>query len=74
MLSIRLPKEMENRLERLAQITGRPKSYYAREAILEKIEDMEDAYLAENALEKHLKLAEPTISLDELENELGLAN
>ena len=52
MLSIRLPEEIEARLERLAKQTGRTKSFYAREAILEKIEDMEDVYLAEHVLER----------------------
>ncbi len=52
MLSIRLPKEIEARLERLAKETGRTKSYYAREAILQQIEDMEDVYLAERVLER----------------------
>ncbi len=46
MLALRLPPDIEARLERLAKRTGRTKSYYAREAILEKIEDMEDYYLA----------------------------
>lgn len=46
MLALRLPPDIEARLERLAKKTGRTKSYYAREAILEKIEDMEDYYLA----------------------------
>ena len=47
MLALRLPPEMEARLEALAKKTGRTKSFYAREAILEKIEEMEDRYLAE---------------------------
>jgi RHH-type rel operon transcriptional repressor/antitoxin RelB len=47
MLALRLPPDMERRLEQLAKKTGRTKSYYAREAILEKIEEMEDRYLAE---------------------------
>lgn len=46
MLALRLTPEVEERLEALAKKTGRTKSYYAREAILEKIEDMEDYYLA----------------------------
>lgn len=47
MLALRLPPEIEQRLEALARKTGRTKSYYAREAILEKIEDLEDRYMAE---------------------------
>ncbi len=51
MLAIRLPKDTEERLDRLAKITGRTKSYYVRQAILEKLEELEDIYLAEKRLE-----------------------
>ncbi len=51
MLAIRLPEEIEKRLQRLAKKTGRTKSYYAREAILEHLDDLEDAYLALRRLE-----------------------
>jgi RHH-type rel operon transcriptional repressor/antitoxin RelB len=51
MLAIRLPETIEKRLDRLAKRTGRTKTFYAREAILAHIEDLEDAYLAETALE-----------------------
>lgn len=44
MLALRLPAEIENRLDALARLTGRSKSYYAREAILEKIDQLEAAY------------------------------
>jgi RHH-type transcriptional regulator, rel operon repressor / antitoxin RelB len=46
MLALRLPPEIEQRLDALAQKTGRSKSYYAREAVLRHIEDIEDTYLA----------------------------
>ena len=46
MLAIRLPAEVESRLEALAQATGRTKTFYAREAILEHLEDLEDAHVA----------------------------
>lgn len=51
MLAIRLPAEIEKRLETLAKATGRTKTFYAREAILEYIDDLEDIYLAEKRLE-----------------------
>ena len=70
MLSIRLPEEVESRLERLAKRTGRTKSYYARAAILEKIEDMEDAYLAEQVLERIRKGDEKTVSSEDMWREL----
>jgi RHH-type transcriptional regulator, rel operon repressor / antitoxin RelB len=50
MLAIRLPAEVENRLDALAKATGRTKTFYAREAILEHLDDLEDLYLAEREL------------------------
>ncbi|HEX7501112.1 MAG TPA: DUF6290 family protein [Polyangia bacterium] len=47
MLAIRLPPEVEERLASLAKSTGRTKTFYAREAIIEHLEDLEDIYLAE---------------------------
>lgn len=68
MLAVRLPKEIEERLEELARKTGRSKSYYVRQAILEHLDDLEDYYLAVERLEQNL----PGIPLDELERRLGL--
>ena len=51
MLAIRLPSDSETRLAHLAEKTGRTKTYYARKAILDLIEDMEDTYLALDRLE-----------------------
>jgi len=69
MLGIRLESALEKRLERLAKKTGRSKSYYAREAIRQYLEDREDYLLGLSVLE----CDEPTISLDELERRLALA-
>jgi RHH-type rel operon transcriptional repressor/antitoxin RelB len=68
MLAIRLDPEIESRLERLAKKTGRTKTYYAREAILEHLEDLEDIYLASHRLEERAK----TYSAAEVKHELGL--
>ncbi len=46
MLAIRLTSDMESRLDRLARRTGRTKTFYAREALLRYMEDMEDEYIA----------------------------
>ena len=70
MLSIRLPEEVEARLETLARQTGRTKSYYARQAIVEKIEDLEDIYLAEISLERIRAGKEDVISADEMWRDL----
>ena len=47
MLAIRLPADVEERLDRLAKATGRTKTFHAREAILEYLDELEDLYLAE---------------------------
>lgn len=46
MLAIRLPEDIEKRLAELAAKTGRTKTFYAKEAILEHLDEMEDKYLA----------------------------
>ena len=50
MLAVRLPANIEQRLEALAQATGRTKTFYVREAICEHLDDLEDLYLAEQRL------------------------
>lgn len=68
MLAIRLPDEIEKRLDLLAKKTGRTKTYYVREAVIEHIEELEDIYLALNRLEKPAK----RWSLEDLEKEIDL--
>ena len=74
MLALRLPEDIETRLEKLAKATGRTKSFYAREAILEHLADLEDLYLAEKRLAKVRSGKSKTYSLSAVEQELGLAN
>ena len=74
MLAIRLPEAIEKRLEKLAQRTGRTKSFYAREAILKHLEDLEDVYAAERVLERVRAGKERTHSLDEVTKRFGLAD
>jgi RHH-type rel operon transcriptional repressor/antitoxin RelB len=63
MLALRLPPEIERRLEALAAKTGRSKSYYARQAILEHLDELEDGYLAR----ERLLAGGPTVTLEGLE-------
>ncbi len=72
MLAVRLPSEIEDRLTTLAKVTGRPKSYYAREALLEHLDDMEDLYLSEQRLIEIRAGRAETHSLEEVERRLGL--
>jgi len=50
-ISVRLGKELEDRLEKISKLTGRTKSYYIKEALEEKLDDLEDVYTAEKRLE-----------------------
>ena len=72
MLAIRLPAEIEKRLEKLAKRTGRTKTYYAREAILQHLEDLEDVYLADQVYGRILKGEEKTIPLEEAMKRHGI--
>ena len=74
MLAIRLPEDIERRLDALAAATGRTKTFYAREAILEHLENLEDIYLAERALEDIRAGKVKTIPLDDVMREYGLEN
>jgi RHH-type transcriptional regulator, rel operon repressor / antitoxin RelB len=70
MLAIRLPKDIEARLADLAAKTGRTKTYYAREAILEYIDDLEDVYLILDRIEKPGR----RMTMEEVEKALGLGD
>lgn len=68
MLAIRLDCDTENRLAFLAKKTGRTKTFYVREAILEHLQDLEDTYLASRRLSRPAK----TYSAKDVKRELGL--
>lgn len=68
MLAIRLPQDIEQRLALLAEKTGRTKTFYAREAIIEHLQDLEDIYSAEIRLKKNGQ----RLSIKEMKDKLGL--
>lgn len=70
MLAVRLDPDLEARLTAVSRRTGRSKSFYAREALREKIEELEDIALLEEAL-RDPDLGQ-RVTLDELVRELGL--
>jgi RHH-type transcriptional regulator, rel operon repressor / antitoxin RelB len=72
MLAIRLPEKIEKRLARLAKKTGRTKTYYAREAILKHLDDLEDIYLAEKRMEAIESGRVKTVPLEEIMRQHGL--
>jgi len=72
MLAIRLPEKIEKRLARLAKQTGRTKTYYAREAILQYLDDLEDIYFAQKELEAIRSGRSKTIPLEKVMRLYGL--
>jgi RHH-type transcriptional regulator, rel operon repressor / antitoxin RelB len=73
-IAVRIPDELYQRLQILAEQTGRTVTFYVREAIKECIDDLEDIYPAENILKKLHRGEDRTYSLEEVERELGLAD
>lgn len=71
MIAVRLPAAIEKRLDRLAKRTGRAKSYYVREALLNHLDDLEDIYIAEKRLEDIRAGRSRTIPLEEVMKEHG---
>jgi RHH-type rel operon transcriptional repressor/antitoxin RelB len=74
MLAIRLPEEIENRLDALAKQTGRTKSFYARQAILMYLETQEDIHEAELELAKVRAGESDLVSLEEMMKRYGMVD
>lgn len=69
-ISLRLDPDIEARLTHLAQVTGRSKTFYLRKLIEEHLEEVEDAYLAEHALEQLRQGRDRIMSPEEFWREL----
>jgi RHH-type rel operon transcriptional repressor/antitoxin RelB len=70
MLSLELPKDIEDRLETIAKTTGRTKQDCAAAAIVNFVESEEDYHVAVERLKRN----QPGIPLEEVERRLGLAD
>jgi len=71
-VSLRLPDDISNRLQRLALATGRSKTFYMLEAIRDHLDDLEDLYLAERELEDVRAGRSQTMSLEAVMKQYGL--
>ena len=69
-LAVRLPDEIASELDKLSQETGRSKSHYAREAIMQFLEDRADYLRAVAILEK--TKGKPNIPFEQIKREFGL--
>lgn len=73
-VSLRLPDDISRRLNDLAQLTGRSKTFYMIEAIREHLDNLEDLYVAEQRLIEIRAGRNQTYTLEEVEQRLGLAD
>ncbi len=71
-VSLRLPDDISSRLQKLAQLTGRSKTFYMIEAIREHIDDLEDLYLAEQRLIANRAGESQSIPLEDVMKRYGL--
>ena len=71
-VALRLPDEVAQRLNRLADRTGRSKTFYMIEAIREHLDDLEDLYLAEQRLIDIQAGKSQTVPLEEVLEFYGL--
>jgi RHH-type rel operon transcriptional repressor/antitoxin RelB len=69
---VRLEPATEQRLDQLAQLTGRTKTVYLRHLIEAGLDDLEDAYLGAAVAERIRLGQERTYSLDDVVCALGL--
>ncbi len=68
MIAVRLPKDLEAELEKVAKETHRSKSYYIRRALQKYLEDRED-YLAALAI---VKENNPKIPFEKIRKDFDL--
>jgi RHH-type rel operon transcriptional repressor/antitoxin RelB len=70
--SIRLTESEEDRLDSLAQKTGRTKAFYLRELVERGLQDLEDYYLANEVFKRVEQGQEEVLSSELVKKELGL--
>ena len=68
-----MPSDVDDRLAALSTLTGRSKTFYATQAIVEHIDDLEDAHLSSEIRARVRSGAEARIPLGDLLDEYGLA-
>ena len=69
MISVRLDKELEEKLNRLSALTKRPKSFFVKEALREYLDDIVDALDAQKRVDEKKR---ELITLDEMKKLLNV--
>jgi RHH-type rel operon transcriptional repressor/antitoxin RelB len=66
MLTLQLPPDLEERLQKLAQATGRSPAFYVTQAIALHLDDIEDLSIAEQRLADIRAGSSETIPLEQV--------
>lgn len=72
--ALRMPEDLAIRYDRLAKSTGRTKTFYMTEALAAEIDRLEYEYGLMKKVEDYRAGRLETVTLDELEESLGLAD
>lgn len=70
--TVRLKDDLQARIKRLADDTGRPQSFYINQMIEREIDQIEFEYSILQDVQAHRAGRLETISIDQLKSDLGL--
>lgn len=71
-MTLRLPPQLDERLNHLTKQTGRSKSFYLSQALENYLENMEDLLIGNAVVERIRAGKERTYSAEEVRNELKM--
>lgn len=71
MIAVELPSHVEQRLDRLAALTGQSKETYIHQAIVQYLEELDDIEIAEDRLDALRTGQSSTVPLEQMMREHG---
>lgn len=71
-ISAHIPFELAQRLERIAKLEERTKSYYVKKSLEEYLEDIEDCLIAKKGYNEYVASGNKGTTLQELATELNI--
>ena len=71
-VSVRLDADTDARLSRLAERTGRSKTFYLKQALAEHLDELDERYWEDDVIDRWEASGRPSRPLEDLKAELGL--
>lgn len=72
-LSVRIPDELTNNLEKVCQAMERSKGYIVRKALEQYLEDLQDHLIAEKSYLDYVKGGKKSVGLNEVVKKAGIS-